>query len=91
MVSSVFAQECEYDKALKAYMKNDFRSAVTCLIKYVNEKPDPDAYYLLGYASYKLKRHDEAMKYFREAYLIDPDSSPELFAKKLKLIGGRHD
>lgn len=72
----VFAQEETYDKALKAYLKKDFKTAAKHLREYVEKKPDAGAYYLLGYANYKLKHRKEAAENFREAYLIDPGFTP---------------
>jgi TolA-binding protein len=48
------------------------------------EKPDPYAYYLMGYALYKMKRHSESAKYFQEAYTIDPTISPKSVKELLK-------
>ena len=72
----VSAEENPYDQAVKAYNKKDFKKAVQYLQEYIGQKPDPHAYYLLGYANYKLKNHAEAAKYFREAYILDPNISP---------------
>ncbi|MGD1076449.1 MAG: tetratricopeptide repeat protein [Thermodesulfovibrionales bacterium] len=77
LTSLVYAQEVTYDKALRAYLKKDFKAAVKYLKEYVAQNPDADAYYLLGYANYKLKKRKDAMGYFREAYLIDPNFTPK--------------
>ncbi len=74
--ASVMAQENPYDLAVSAYMKKDYRSAVKHLREYVGKKPDPYAYYLLGYALYKMKQHPESVKCFQEAYVLDPNISP---------------
>ncbi|MEW6213692.1 MAG: tetratricopeptide repeat protein [Nitrospirota bacterium] len=79
MIVFASAQEGPYDKAIEAYAKKDFKTAVKYLQEYVEKKLDPYAYYLLGYANYKMKNYSEAMKYFREAYILDPDFSPTLF------------
>ena len=76
MVAAGMAQECSYDKAMKAYFKKDYKTAVTYLKEYVENKPDPHAYYFLGYALYKMKKYPESAKYFKEAYVIDPNISP---------------
>jgi TolA-binding protein len=70
------AQENIYDKAVRAYDRRDFRTAVKYLKVYVEKRPDAYAYYLLGYALYKLKDNSESAKYFREAYTLDPNVSP---------------
>lgn len=77
MVSpAAFAANGDYEKGVKYYFKKDYKKAVVYLEKSVARKPDPKAYYFLGYASYKLKKFDEANRYFQEAYLIDPNISP---------------
>jgi len=73
-----FADAGSYEDALFFYKKGDFKNAVKYLKEYVKEKPDPYAYYLLGYASYKMKKHSESVRYFKEAYTIDPNISPPL-------------
>ena len=78
ITSPLLAEENPYDKAVRAYMKKDFRTAVKYLKEYVAQKPDPQAYYLLGYALYKQKKHPESAKYFEEAYVLDPNISPNL-------------
>ena len=76
MIAFAMAQESPYDKAIKAYFKKDYKTATKYFKVYVEKKPDPYAYYLLGYALYKMKKHPESAKYFREAYIIDPNISP---------------
>lgn len=79
------AQEESYDRAIKAYIKKDYRTAADHLKKYVAKKPEAEAYYLLGYSTYMMFRKSgrditsvrrESEEYFRETYLIDPDFSP---------------
>ncbi|MGD0883779.1 MAG: tetratricopeptide repeat protein [Thermodesulfovibrionales bacterium] len=77
LTSLAYAQEETYDKALRAYLKKDFKTTVKYLKEYVAQNPDADAYYLLGYANYKLKNRKDAIGYFREAYLIDPNFTPK--------------
>lgn len=90
------AQDDLYEKGLKAYFKKDYAAAVKYLKEYVAQMPDAEAYYLLGYASYELKRKekqpkgrkdfwgdDDSAGYFREAYLIDPNVSVS-YLKKVK-------
>ena len=71
------AQQETYEKALRAYQKKDFRTTVKYLTEYVERNPDAGAYYLLGYAHYKLKNRKEASEYFRQAYLVDPNFTPK--------------
>lgn len=97
--SAVYAQDDAYAKGLRAYFKKDYAAAVEYLKEYVARTPEAKAYYFLGYAQYELKRKTgnsrgrkdfwadtEAAKYFREAYLIDPEFSPKAagFGKKKK-------
>jgi TolA-binding protein len=81
-VPSVSAQEGLYQKGVHAYLKKDYRSAAKYLREYTDQKPDAAAYYLLGYANYKLKNGKEAEENFREAYLIDPGFTPKSIALK---------
>jgi TolA-binding protein len=84
LFSTVMAQEDSYNKALKSYAKKDYRTAAKYFREYVEKNPDPAAYYLLGYAMYKMKKHAESVKYFKEAYLIDPDISLSSAKRSLK-------
>jgi tetratricopeptide (TPR) repeat protein len=72
----VLAETNPYDQAISAYNKKDFKKAILYLEEYIGQNPDPYAYYLLGYANYKLKNNAESVKYFREAYFLDPNISP---------------
>ena len=67
----------DYERALILYKNKRFSDAAEILQRYVQEKPTPSAYYLLGYALYKIGKHEKAMNYFKEAYLLDPDFKPE--------------
>ena len=87
-VSVSYAQDDLFEKGRRAYLKRDYETAVRYLSEYVAGYPDSRAYYLLGYARYELLRKTgstkgrrnfwgdtQAARYFREAYLIDPDIS----------------
>jgi len=76
LFSTVMAQENSYNKALISYAKKDYRTAAKYFREYIEKNPDPAAYYLLGYALYKMKRHAESARYFKEAYVLDPNISP---------------
>jgi hypothetical protein len=76
--SMIFASpDSGYDAALKYYAKGKYEEAVKYLEEYVQTKPEPAAYYLIGYSLYKLGRFSEADEYFNQAYLIDPTFLPE--------------
>ena len=79
---SAYAQEELYQKGVQAYLKKDYKSAAKYLREFTDRKPDAAAYYLLGYANYKLKKDKEAEENFREAYLIDPGFTPKSIALK---------
>ncbi len=66
-----------YDRALYYYKRGDFNRVVELLEGYLRRTPEPSASYLMGYALYKLGRHQEAERYFRDAYLLEPDFRPE--------------
>ncbi|MDH4232148.1 MAG: DUF2059 domain-containing protein [Nitrospirota bacterium] len=69
------ADDENFEKAFQLFREQDYKNAVVYLEKYVAERPDPAAYYMLGYASYELRDFDGAREYFDAAYLIDPDFS----------------
>lgn len=72
--------DSEYAKALRYYDSKKYKEAVNIFKEYVRQKPEPSAYYRIGYALYELKKFAEANEYFKQAYLIDPNYSPELVA-----------
>lgn len=68
----------EYDSAVQFYNAGKYKEAVNLLKIYVAKRPEPAAYYRIGYALYKLRQFDEANKYFEMTYLIDQTFSPQL-------------
>ncbi len=86
LVAQVTVEEI-YSLALDAYKAGDFKKASMYLEEYVKAKPDPVAYYLLGYSYYKLRDFDKAERAFNEAYLIDPELIPPKIDKKKELSG----
>jgi hypothetical protein len=66
----------EYQKALQYYNSRKYKEAVRLFKEYAKKKPDATVYYRIGYALYQLREFDEANRYFKEAYLIDPVFSP---------------
>ncbi len=75
--ATVHGEDKEFQSGVKSYNTRNYKTAVKHLQKYVGKKPDPTAYYLIGYSMYKLGRCREAEEYFSDAYLIDPEFSPE--------------
>ncbi|MBI5848033.1 MAG: hypothetical protein HZB31_08815 [Nitrospirae bacterium] len=67
----------DFKAGLKAYNSKNFKAAVTHFREYINKKPDPTAYYLIGYSLYKLGKFSESDESFRDAFLIDPEYSLE--------------
>lgn len=65
-----------YNLAITSYRAGDFKRASQYLEEYVKKRPEPQAYYLLGYSYYKLKLFKRAEEAFNEAYLIDPEFVP---------------
>lgn len=79
VVPPAFAQSGSlFDQAIERYKEGKYREVVRLLETYVEEKPEPRAYYILGYSLYELGRHDEATQAFQDAYLIDPEFQPQV-------------
>jgi len=68
----------EYDTAIQYYNTGKYKEAINLLKIYIAKRPEPSAYYRIGYALYKLKQFNEANKYFEMTYLIDQTFSPQL-------------
>ena len=75
--AAVLTEDREFMAGLKAYNAKNYTAAVKHFREYANKKPDPTAYYLLGYALYKQGKFTEADEYFGQAFLIDPEFSLE--------------
>lgn len=88
--------DTDYDNALKYYNSGKYKEAVRIFKEYIKKKPEPSAYYRIGYALYELRKFSEANEYFKQAYLIDPNFSPELVApagkspEEAAKIAGKH-
>jgi tetratricopeptide (TPR) repeat protein len=81
-VSLCIADNTHVKKAYTLYYQGKTQAAIKLMKDYVDEKPDPKALYFLGYAYYEQKDMKTALKYFEEAYLIDPDISPMSWKKQ---------
>lgn len=69
--------DMEFRTGLKHYNDKNYKAAVILLKQYVDKKPDPAVYYMIGYSLYKLGNFNEAEEYFNEAFFIDPEFSLE--------------
>lgn len=67
----------DFRTGLKSYNSKNYKAAIKYFKEYISKKPDPTAYYLIGYSLYKLGKFSEADEYFRDAFLIDPEYSLE--------------
>ena len=83
----LLAEETKYDLALKYYKAGRYEQAVKLLEEHMKEKPEPAAYYLMGYALHNLNRHEEARGYFESAYLIAPELTPGDFVNAVMAAG----
>ena len=70
--SIISAEQDDYQEGLRYYQKHRYKESVRHLKAYAEKTHDPRAYYLIGYASYKLKDYTAAKSFFSDAYLIDP-------------------
>jgi TolA-binding protein len=68
-------------KAYALYYQGKTQAAIQLMQDHLAEQPDPKALYFLGYVYYEQKDMKTALKYFEEAYLIDPDVSPMVWKK----------
>jgi len=71
--SVLYAEQDDYQKGLMYYQKHKYKASIKHLKTYTENTPDPRAYYLIGYASYRIKDYATAKKYFSDVYLIDPE------------------
>ena len=62
-------------EAISYYNKGSYSEAIKLFDFYLEKKPDPEVYYLKGYAFYKMSKLNEALDSFRQAYLLDPKAT----------------
>ena len=66
----------DYAAGVAAYKQHHYRECINQLQTYTDKTPDTRAFYLMGYASYKLRNYEQGKEYFRKAYLLDPNFRP---------------
>ncbi len=66
----------DYAAGVSFYKKQHYAECIRELRAYTEKTPDPRAYYLMGYASYKLRDFSGAREYFNKTYLLDPNFGP---------------
>ena len=64
----------DYDNAVKAVKRNDYRKAIK-LLKHVlgDERRNADALNYMGYSQRKLGKFNQALSYYKRALAVDPD------------------
>ncbi len=76
LFSVCWANEASLEKAYSLYYKGDKDAAISMAEAYVEESPDANAFYFLGYAYYEMQEMDKAREYFDEAYSMKSFFSP---------------
>ncbi len=66
----------DYAAGVSFYKQQHYAECIRELRAYTEKTPDPRAYYLMGYASYKLRDFSGAREYFNKTYLLDPHFGP---------------
>ncbi|HYQ48751.1 MAG TPA: tetratricopeptide repeat protein [Thermodesulfovibrionales bacterium] len=74
----------DYAAGMSLYKKHRYAACIQELRRYTETTPDPRAYYLMGYASYKRGDLSGARENFGKAYLIDPNFRPSSLEIKNK-------
>jgi tetratricopeptide (TPR) repeat protein len=69
----IFAADEDFTKGMKYYHQGSYAKAVKHLDAYLENNPDPYAYYVKGYALYKMRRYREAVADFKDAYMVGPE------------------
>ncbi|MBI5408379.1 MAG: tetratricopeptide repeat protein [Nitrospirae bacterium] len=75
-VSLVWAQKTPMEKAHALYFQGRMEEAIGIMKEEAGGKPDPQTYYFIGYAYYKMKKMDLAKEYFDKAYQLEPFYAP---------------
>ena len=76
LITASSTASADYAAGVSLYRKQHYAECIRQLQRYTEKTPDPRAYYLMGYASYKRRDFSGAREYFNKAYLIDPNFRP---------------
>ncbi len=76
LFSVCWANEASLERAYSLYYKGDKEAAISMVEAYVEDSPDANAFYFLGYAYYEMHEMDKAREYFNEAYRLKSFFSP---------------
>lgn len=87
-VKVIAYEKNENKTAFRYYCTGRYKEAIRLFKDYAKEKPDSTIYYYIGYALYTTGKFEEANKYFKMAYLLDPMFSPIQVFSHQKI--GRH-
>ena len=64
------------EQAYSLYYKGEKTEAISIIESYVQDNPEAQAYYFLGYAYYEMKEMDKSREYFTKAYKMKSFFSP---------------
>jgi tetratricopeptide (TPR) repeat protein len=71
-----WAQKTPMEKAYSYYFQGEMEKAVRIMKEEAEKHPDPQTYYFIGYAYYKMKKMDLAKEYFDRAYQMKSFYAP---------------
>jgi tetratricopeptide (TPR) repeat protein len=75
-LSLCWANNSDVEKAYNLLYQGKVDTAIEFMEVYVNERPNAEAYYFLGYAYYEKKQMDKANEYFSKAFKLKSFYSP---------------
>lgn len=74
--SLCWAQKTPMEKAYGLYFQGKMAEAIKIMEEQSKENPNPQTYYFIGYAYYKMKKMDMAKEYFDKAYQLESFYKP---------------
>lgn len=75
-LSQCLAEKTPMDKAYSLYFQGKMDEAVKIMTEEAEKNPQPNTYFFIGYAYYKMKQFDRAREYFEKAYALEPFYAP---------------